>query len=162
MDSADPPLDKAYKSLIDKTITNKVVVRSNSSKNYPLGVEECDLPLIDLSLLDGACDEGEREKCKSQIARASEEWGFFQVVKHGVSPELLEKMRSEQKKVFRQPFEKKRQEDKYLNFSAGSYRWGTPSATCLRQVAWSEAFHIPLSNNSASHALRTTLRYIYI
>ncbi|KAK3035081.1 hypothetical protein RJ639_032583 [Escallonia herrerae] len=28
------------------------------------------------------------------------------------------------------------------------YRWGTPSATCLRQLAWSEAFHVPLTDIS--------------
>lgn len=160
MDS-DPPFHKAYKSFFDKTIINKAVpspTSSGSTSNYPLLVEECDLPLIDLSLLDLG-DEAEIDNCKSQIARASQEWGFFQVVNHGISSELLEKMRSEQKKVFSQPFDMKSQENKYLNFSAGSYRWGTPTATCLRQVAWSEAFHIPLSNISGSDGLNT-LRYI--
>ncbi|XP_060669815.1 gibberellin 2-beta-dioxygenase 8 isoform X2 [Ziziphus jujuba] len=156
MDS-DPPFHKAYKSFFDKTIINKAVpspTSSGSTSNYPLLVEECDLPLIDLSLLDLG-DEAEIDNCKSQIARASQEWGFFQVVNHGISSELLEKMRSEQKKVFSQPFDMKSQENKYLNFSAGSYRWGTPTATCLRQVAWSEAFHIPLSNISGSDGLNT-------
>lgn len=152
MDS-DPPFHKAYKTFFDKAA-------SNNSKGLPLLVMECDLPLIDLSRLKLG-DEAEADDCKSQIIRASQEWGFFQVINHGISPELLEKMRCEQKKVFKQPFDKKSQEDKYLNFPAGSYRWGTPTATCLRQVAWSEAFHIPLTNISGSDGLNT-LRFIFL
>ncbi|KAF3451667.1 hypothetical protein FNV43_RR07763 [Rhamnella rubrinervis] len=144
MDS-DPPFHKAYKNFFDKAA-------SNNSTALPLLVKECDLPLVDLSRLQLG---DEAEDCKSQIVRASQEWGFFQVINHGISPELLEQMRCEQKKVFKQPFDKKSQENKYLNFSAGSYRWGTPTATCLRQVAWSEAFHIPLTDISGSAGLNT-------
>ncbi|PON85340.1 Oxoglutarate/iron-dependent dioxygenase [Trema orientale] len=140
----DPPLYKAYKTLFDKTINELAPLNGNT----PAVVDECELPLIDLSRL--SLGEAEREDCKSQIARASQEWGFFQVVNHGISRELSEKMRSEQENVFKQPFEKKSQEDKYMKFSAGSYRWGTPTATCLRQLSWSEAFHIPLNNISGS------------
>ena len=156
MDS-DPPLYKAYKTLLDKTINEKFL---HQNGNQPVAVDECELPLIDLSRL--SLDEAEREDCKSQIARASQRWGFFQVVNHGISRELSEKMRLEQEKVFKQPFEKKSQEDKYLKFSAGSYRLGTPTATCLRQLSWSEAFHIPLNNISGSDTdLNTSLRYFF-
>ncbi|XP_037431797.1 gibberellin 2-beta-dioxygenase 6-like [Triticum dicoccoides] len=30
----------------------------------------------------------------------------------------------------------------------GSYRWGNPTATSLRQLSWSEAFHVPLASIS--------------
>ncbi|XP_062087517.1 gibberellin 2-beta-dioxygenase 8 [Humulus lupulus] len=149
MDS-DPPLYKAYKTLFDKTINELALQNSNNhqlSSSPVVVVDECELPLIDLSRL--SLGEAEREDCKSQIARASREWGFFQVINHGISRELSEKMRSDQEKVFKQPFDKKSQEDKYLKFSAGSYRWGTPTATCLRQLSWSEAFHIPLNSVSS-------------
>ncbi|CAI0407097.1 unnamed protein product [Linum tenue] len=108
-------------------------------------VDECELPLIDLRplILAGGSAE-EREKCKTEMARASEEWGFFQVVNHGVSPEILDRMRREQVKAFKQPFDRKKEEDD--KFSAGTYRWGTPTATCLNQLAWSEAFHIPMTD----------------
>ncbi|GKB44686.1 hypothetical protein Tco_0889628 [Tanacetum coccineum] len=46
---------------------------------------------------------------------------------------------------------------KYGFFQVGSYRWGTPSATCLRQLAWSEAFHVPLTDISNMGGL-TSLR----
>ncbi|KAF4350881.1 hypothetical protein F8388_008063 [Cannabis sativa] len=167
MDS-DPPLYKAYKTLFDKTINELAFQNSNNNNNNKKNqllspssppsavvVDECELPLIDLSRLSLG-EAAEREECKSHIARASREWGFFQVINHGISKGLLEEVRSEQEKVFKEPFEKKSQEDKYLKFSAGSYRWGTPTATCLGQLSWSEAFHIPLHsisspNDNANH-----------
>ena len=152
--ATDPPFHQAYKSLIEDTSNN------NFDKKLVL-VEECELPLIDLSRLlhnDNVVDESE---CKEEIARASRQWGFFQVTNHGISKDLLEKMREEQVKVFKQPFDKKSKEDKFMNFPAGSYRWGTPSATCLNQLSWSEAFHIPMADISTSAAAFTTLRYFF-
>lgn len=145
MDS-DPPFHEAYKTLFDKRTIEKKITPKNKQV---VMVEECELPLIDLSRLDHG-DEGEREGCKLEIARASQEWGFFQVVNHGISCDILEKMRFMQERVFKQPFDMKTKEEKYLNFSAGSYRWGTPTATCLSQLSWSEAFHIPLLDISTS------------
>ncbi|CAI8587266.1 unnamed protein product [Vicia faba] len=140
MDSinSDPPFEETYKNLFNKA--------QNHINNDELMVEEeCELPLIDLSSLNEIdYDDVTREECKSMIAKASQDWGFFQVVNHGISNEILRLLRLEQEKVFKEPFEKKRKEDKFLSFSAGSYRWGTPSATCIQQLSWSEAFHIPL------------------
>lgn len=118
---------------------------------------ECELPVIDLSRLSEA-----REECKCEIARASQEWGFFQVVNHGIPTDILCRLRCEQEKVFKQPFHNKTKEDKFFNFSPGSYRWGTPSATCTTQLSWSEAFHIPLTDillKSTGGSTNTTLRY---
>ncbi|XVF25979.1 hypothetical protein REPUB_Repub13aG0260800 [Reevesia pubescens] len=145
MDS-DPPFHETYKTLLANSITNddRLVI-----------VEERELPLIDLSRL--GLDELESEGCKKEIARAANEWGFFQVINHGISRDILEPMRNEQVKVFNQPFHNKCREDKFLNFSAGSYRWGTPTATSLRQLSWSEAFHIPMTDISSSDAFNSTL-----
>jgi len=55
-------------------------------------------------------------------------------------------LRVELEKIFKQPFEKKSKEKKLYNFSAGSYGWGAPTATCIRQLSWSEAFHVPLTD----------------
>ena len=154
MDSiSDPPFHEAYNILFDKTRNH--CNSDNGGDNELIVVDECELPVIDLSRLEKS--EKEREECKSEIARASQEWGFFQVVKHGISSEILKKLRCEQEKVFKQPFDTKRKEDKFLNFSAGSYRWGSPSATCIKQLSWSEAFHILLSDilgSTASDSLR--------
>ncbi|OMO64910.1 Oxoglutarate/iron-dependent dioxygenase [Corchorus olitorius] len=143
----DPPFHETYKTLISNSMDEESRLKI-TLKNDLVIVEECELlPLIDLSpLFLDDIDELQKEGCKEEIARAAHEWGFFQVVNHGISRDILENMREEQVKVFKQPFE-----TKLLNFSAGSYRWGTPnSATSIRQLSWSEAFHIPSSALSPS------------
>jgi len=145
LDKIDPPFEEKYKDLF---IKHSITPISTSTPAASV-VEEQELPLVDLGRLLGAHgqEEGERERCKREIVEASKEWGFFQVVNHGISQEILEEMAKEQVKVFREPFHKKNN-DKCMNMSLspGSYRWGTPTATCLPQLSWSEAFHIPLTD----------------
>ncbi|KAJ9562995.1 hypothetical protein OSB04_008155 [Centaurea solstitialis] len=146
-ESSDPPFVEFYKNLFD--------TEGASNKNDDIGafedVEEWEVPLIDLSRLHQGGWEG--AECKREIAEASQKWGFFQVINHGISSDILEKMRCEQMKVFKKTFHEKADNHRNLNFPAGSYRWGTPSATCLRQLAWSEAFHVPLTDISNMGAL---------
>ncbi|MED6173942.1 hypothetical protein PIB30_064408 [Stylosanthes scabra] len=142
---SDPPFMEAYKNLLEK----REEMRNNNNPEVVVVVEECELPVIDLSQLE-AREEKTREECKSQIARASEEWGFFQVVNHGISGDILKRLRWEEEKAFKEPFDvKTREENNY--FSAGAYRWGSPTATCIKQLSWSEAFHIPLTDIIASN-----------
>ncbi|CDP20388.1 unnamed protein product [Coffea canephora] len=137
--SHDPPFQEQYNSLFNKSPDTG----PKYANDYDLFiVQECELPLIDLAQLNSG--ELARERCKKDIARASQEWGFFQVLNHGISREILDKMRSEQIKAFKKPFHEKMNESGF-GLLAGSYRWGTPSATCLKQLAWSEAFHVPLN-----------------
>lgn len=154
--SSDPPFYDAYKVLLDKSNPSL----NNSDSFVSCGgfvVEERELPVIDLRRLE-AEDEEVVEDCKKEIARASKEWGFFQVVNHGISSEILKKMRVEQEKAFKQPFEEKVKEDKFFNFSSGTYRWGAPNATTIRQLSWSEAFHIPLTDILGSSTRSNSLR----
>ncbi|RWW45265.1 hypothetical protein BHE74_00048906, partial [Ensete ventricosum] len=106
---------------------------------------------IDLGRLNSKL---EAKQCKQEIITAAAEWGFFQIVNHGVSNSLLGRLRRQQVNMFRQPFKKK-----VLDFSDDSYRWGTPTATSLKQLSWSEAYHIPLS--SANKLARTSRYYYY-
>lgn len=148
--SSEPPFFQTYKNLL--------ITSTNKCPHTDI-VEEREVPLIDLSRLSK--NEEERKSCEMDIARASKEWGFFQVINHGISKDALERMMKEKIEIFRQPFEKKSKEDKFFNLSAGSYRWGTPTATCLKQLSWSEAFHIPMTDisgvNNKSHALSATM-----
>ncbi|GFZ03194.1 gibberellin 2-oxidase 8 [Actinidia rufa] len=137
-ESPDPPFQHTYKALLNDG--------GKKYENAHVPIEEQDLLVIDLSRLD---DGVEREECKREIAKASREWGFFQVVNHGISREILEEMRREQVKVFKMAFREKVSAE----LLAGSYRWGTPSANCLSQLSWSEAFHVPLADISGLRGL---------
>ncbi|CAK7338368.1 unnamed protein product [Dovyalis caffra] len=137
----DPPLQETYKALFK----DARVKAKDDQKNLLNMVEECELPLIDISRL--TFGHLEREKCIKETAEAATQWGFFQVLNHGVPREVLESLKFEQMKVFHEPFNKKADE-KFLNVLANSYRWGNPEATCLSQFCWSEAFHISLTDVS--------------
>ncbi|KAJ4842096.1 Gibberellin 2-beta-dioxygenase 6, partial [Turnera subulata] len=128
-----------------------VISRGQEEKEVGiLEVEECGgLPLIDLEdLIRGeegrGGDERKRRECAAAICRASSEWGFFQVVNHGISPELMLKMRREQVKLFQSTFHTK----SCCGVLDNSYRWGNPTASSPSQFSWSEAFHIPLAKIS--------------
>ncbi len=55
------------------------------------------VPVIDI----GA--PGDRHEVAAQIDRACRNWGFFQIIDHGIEPPLFDKVRSETKKFFALP-----------------------------------------------------------
>ncbi|KAF7002695.1 hypothetical protein CFC21_018140 [Triticum aestivum] len=141
----DPPLADSYRALLRTDQLRRGGIAPALSPAVPesVAVLERDLPMIDLKRLTSG-DAGERKACADAMARAASEWGFFQVINHGVGRELLEEMRREQARLFRLPFDTKEKAG-LLN---GSYRWGNPTATSLRHLSWSEAFHVPLASIS--------------
>ncbi|KAG2707761.1 hypothetical protein I3760_05G162200 [Carya illinoinensis] len=142
MPESNPPLLPNYKALLSHTADEVAALECNVWKGGAV-MEECQLPLIDLDGLK-CRDAMERLACSTAICRASSDWGFFQVVNHGISSELLGKIRGEQIKLFQAPFEMKQ----ICGLLNNSYRWGTPTATRPTQFSWSEAFHIPLTKIS--------------
>ncbi|CAN6232537.1 unnamed protein product [Urochloa humidicola] len=161
----EPPLADSYYALLRRCGIDDNDDGTHTAAAVPLP-EECELPMIDVGCLTldtagGGSEEeaaAERAACAAAMARAAEEWGFFQVRNHGVAGELLDAMRREQARLFRLPFEAKCTGG-LLN---DSYRWGTPTATSLGQLSWSEAFHVPLAGVSAGDGCNfgdlTTLR----
>jgi isopenicillin N synthase-like dioxygenase len=150
-DVSEPPFLPSYQALLQNNDLH------SSLKNQNFVVQEIDLPLIDLCNLQSENRE-KRWLCAKEIVNAATEWGFFQVLNHGISLELLEKIKREQVKLFRLPFEKKVSSD-ILN---DSYRWGNPTATSASQFSWSEAFHVPLekiSDEDCTHGEFSSLRY---
>ncbi|GJV40901.1 1-aminocyclopropane-1-carboxylate oxidase 5-like protein [Tanacetum coccineum] len=65
------------------------------------------IPVIDFSKLNGE----ERAKTMAQIANGCEEWGFFQLVNHGIPEELLERV----KKVSSECYKTEREEEFFKN-----------------------------------------------
>ncbi|KAJ1690160.1 hypothetical protein LUZ63_014315 [Rhynchospora breviuscula] len=67
------------------------------------------IPLIDLSPLSSDSDvTSAPETLLAQVEAACRDWGFFQVINHGVSPELLRKAEAAQREFFALPDEEKR------------------------------------------------------
>ncbi|XP_050213390.1 1-aminocyclopropane-1-carboxylate oxidase 5 [Mercurialis annua] len=63
------------------------------------------IPVIDFSKVNGSAEE--RAKTMAELANGCEEWGFFQLVNHGVPEELLERV----KKVSSECYKLEREEN---------------------------------------------------
>ncbi|KAJ1702041.1 hypothetical protein LUZ63_001820 [Rhynchospora breviuscula] len=147
---SEPPLVTSYQALLQNNDFHSHL------KTESIVVQEIDLPVINLYNIQSENRE-KRRLCAEEIVKAASEWGFFQVLNHGISLQLLEEIKREQVKLFRLPFEKK--------VSSGilndSYRWGNPTAVSVDQFSWSEAFHVPLdkiSDEDCNHGEFSSLR----
>ncbi|KAK1582769.1 hypothetical protein Q3G72_018084 [Acer saccharum] len=150
----EPPFQETYGVLFQDSTTLQKAKDHNQNHSMVDNNKECKLPLIHLDRLnfryldnDHLNNFQELDNCIEEMAEAASEWGFFQVVNHGTPRKVLDSMRYEEMKMFNQPFHKKSEEN-FMNLSAESYHWGNPIATCLRQLSWSKAFHIPLTDIS--------------
>ncbi|XP_057464721.1 gibberellin 2-beta-dioxygenase 8-like isoform X1 [Actinidia eriantha] len=143
--ASDPPFEQSYNHLFEALGEDRKAKQVHPETNSFANNEIYELPLIDLNRL--SLTKSDQDECKREIADAAKQLGFFQVVNHGVSREIITRLQSEQAKLFKHPFREKASE-RLLDSSMGSYHWGTPSATFLMQFSWSEAFHIPLTGIS--------------
>ncbi|PIA32272.1 hypothetical protein AQUCO_04500102v1 [Aquilegia coerulea] len=66
------------------------------------------IPVIDLSGLNGE-DENLHATTMNDISKACREWGFFQIVNHGVCPDLMRQMQSIWREFFHLPVELKQE-----------------------------------------------------
>uniref|UniRef100_A0ACD5U9S4 Uncharacterized protein n=1 Tax=Avena sativa TaxID=4498 RepID=A0ACD5U9S4_AVESA len=142
-DESNPPLMDTYKHLFGSNPHSLLEAAARADD------DECDLPVIDLAVLEQGVDGAAAELCRAEIVRAASEWGFFQVINHGVPQALLDSLHDEQVRVFRRPFQRKVGQP-LLDFSPESYRWGSPNATSVEQLSWSEAYHIPMTPPSTA------------
>ncbi|KAL2230056.1 1-aminocyclopropane-1-carboxylate oxidase homolog 1 [Sesamum indicum] len=85
--------EAGVKGLIDSGLTKipKIFVRPSEDLAQELTYEniQVQVPVIDLS---GILDANGRKKMVEQVRIASESWGFFQVVNHGIPPTVLDGM----------------------------------------------------------------------
>ncbi|KAJ0973196.1 hypothetical protein J5N97_021155 [Dioscorea zingiberensis] len=104
------------------------------------------VPVIDFSKLDGE----ERDKTLTQIANGCEEWGFFQLVNHGIPLELLERVKkvcSECFKVEREEMFKDSSPVQLLNKLVDRGEHGTK----LEDVDWEDVFILQDDNQWPSN-----------
>jgi isopenicillin N synthase-like dioxygenase len=78
------------------------------------------IPTIDLSPLQNK-DEDSLKKLFDQIGKAAEDWGFFQVVNHGVPLDLIDRLQQEALDFFSLPLEEKNKVVRNLERPIGYY-----------------------------------------
>lgn len=121
------------------------------------------IPVIDLGSLSGG--GGEREETLRRVSEACREWGFFQVVNHGVRHELMRSARAVWREFFRQPAEAK---EEYANSPATYEGYGSRLGVKKGAILdWSDYFFLhympaSLRNQAKWPALPPSLRYCSI
>ncbi|XP_039029729.1 1-aminocyclopropane-1-carboxylate oxidase homolog 1-like [Hibiscus syriacus] len=74
---------------------------------YVPGASQFSIPVIDLQGVQG--DRGARKSIVEQVRNASKEWGFFQIINHGIPVSFLEEMKVRVRRFFEQDVELKKQ-----------------------------------------------------
>jgi hypothetical protein len=146
----------------DRPTWNNTPTTTTTTKN--LAQTPINIPVIDLQNLLSA-DQSLRDETLGLISHACQEWGFFQVVNHGVSHELMKRAREVWREFFLLPLEVKQE---YAN-SPSTYegygsRLGVEKGAILD---WSDYFFLhymphSLRNESKWPELPPSCRYIYI
>ncbi|KAL7146837.1 hypothetical protein ABFS83_06G068600 [Erythranthe nasuta] len=100
---------------------------------------DANIPLIDLGLLESG-DEELRRKTLRQVSEACREWGFFQVVNHGVEPELMDRAREVWREFFHEPMEvKQRYANSPTTYEGYGSRLGVEKGAILD---WSDYYYL--------------------
>ncbi|KAL3693574.1 hypothetical protein R1sor_007225 [Riccia sorocarpa] len=68
-------------------------------------VNQVEVPVIDFAGLEG--DQEQRKSVCWQVAEACQTWGFFQIMNHGINPELMKRAKQVSKEFFYLPDEEK-------------------------------------------------------
>ncbi|KAK4268598.1 hypothetical protein QN277_025227 [Acacia crassicarpa] len=149
---AQSGLDKIPERFVKPESVRPMVNQKKSDTND----DDINIPLIDLKGLT-------EEEAARQVGEACREWGFFQVVNHGVRKELMKKAREVWREFFMQPLEEK---EKYANspttYEGYGSRLGVKKGAVLD---WSDYFflhYLPLSlrNHSKWPSLPPSLRKV--
>uniref|UniRef100_A0A0D6QSZ2 Fe2OG dioxygenase domain-containing protein n=1 Tax=Araucaria cunninghamii TaxID=56994 RepID=A0A0D6QSZ2_ARACU len=118
------------------------------------------IPVIDLSPLNSISpEEINVEPLINQIEKACREWGFFQVINHDVSLELIRWLQSEAAKFFSLPLQEKLKVRRDMNNPFGYY----DSELTKNVRDWKEVFdfacrgtiHLPRDFEGESHDTRS-------
>ncbi|CAL0305492.1 unnamed protein product [Lupinus luteus] len=92
------------------------------------------IPVIDFSKLNGE----ERAQSLAQIANGCEQWGFFQLINHGIPEELLEKVKKVSSECYKLEREENFKNSKVVNLINELAE--TKSSEKLEHVDWEDVF----------------------
>ncbi|XP_059630130.1 1-aminocyclopropane-1-carboxylate oxidase homolog 1-like [Cornus florida] len=132
------------KGLVDAGMMNipKIFIRPPDELAHESNCVKSHLqvPVIDLS---GIEKHDRRREIVDEIRIASEEWGFFQVVNHGIPVSVLDEMMNGVRAFHEQPFEVK--EEFYSRDTTKRVRWDSNYDLYLSRAAnWRDTFSISL------------------
>ncbi|KAI3994271.1 hypothetical protein MKX01_012528 [Papaver californicum] len=108
-----PPSERPNTTTTSSTKLLGLSIETNTTTtDTSSGIDASDLniPLIDFQ---GLLDDDDNnhlvlpDTILDQVCMASKNWGFFQIVNHGVSPELMDQVRDVWRQFFHLPFEQK-------------------------------------------------------
>jgi len=112
--------------------------------------DDVSIPVVDLGelLADGAAvGLGSAAAVTEAVAAACREWGFFQVVNHGVRPELMRAAREAWRGFFRRPLaEKQRYANSPRTYEGYGSRLGVQKGAVLD---WGDYFFLHLAPEAA-------------
>ncbi|KAG0569164.1 hypothetical protein KC19_6G070100 [Ceratodon purpureus] len=108
-----------------------------------------EIPIIDLAAYDLEGDESAMETVVAQVRDACLNWGFFQIINHGVEEEILSRVQSQANRLFSLPYSDKMKVQKQPGKYSG-YGHVTAKEGDIRP--WSEGFYFSDEKSAADHA----------
>ncbi|MCO5572631.1 hypothetical protein L7F22_026389 [Adiantum nelumboides] len=112
------------------------------------------IPVINLSPLTSLVATA-RESIVSQVGCACQEWGFFQVMNHGVPQTLIQKLRDEARTFFELPLQKKlevkRSSNNFLGYNDGELTKNVRDWKEVYDMAPGGSFELPADFDSDNH-----------
>ncbi|KAL5552188.1 hypothetical protein UlMin_002364 [Ulmus minor] len=101
-------------------------------------VEGPQVPTIDLNDIDSE-DPLVREKCREELKKAASDWGVMHLVNHGISDDVIDRVKKAGEAFFELPVEEK---EKYANDQASGniQGYGSKLANTVSKLEWLDYF----------------------
>lgn len=137
-------LPKQYIQPIEERITTSTVILDDQ------------IPVIDMSNWDI-----HQKEISEKICNAAEKWGFFQIINHDISLEVLESIKEATRRFFKQPAEEKNKHSKE-NSSTNNVRYGTSfTPKAEKALEWKDYLSLfYVSDEHAAAHWPPTLRFL--
>ncbi|KAH9293075.1 hypothetical protein KI387_041721 [Taxus chinensis] len=130
------PIVQALASHRPDTISQRYIRSEKERPNiYPSN--RLDIPIIDMGMFLGDSDLC-RKKEMEKLEIASQQWGFFQAVNHGIPGSLMERMKETAREFFELPLEEK------LKYEAQEHEGYGKASVFLdnQKLDWSDIMHL--------------------